>query len=70
MDIIFTRHAEYRLKKRGLLKHEIIDAIKYPNKIIKKRGKYLFRKRLEKGTIEVCCEKTERNIKIITVYWI
>ncbi len=59
-----------KAQKEGLLKHEIVDAIKYPDKIIKKRGKYLFRKRLEKGTIEVCCEKTERNIMIITVYWI
>ena len=32
MDIIFTNHAEYRIKKRKLIKQEVIDAIKYPDK--------------------------------------
>lgn len=70
MDIIFTTHAEYRIEKRKILKHEIIEGIKYPDKIIKKHDKYLYQKRLERGTIEICCEKTESNINVVTVYWI
>ena len=63
MTIIFTPHAEYRLEKRKILKEEVIDAIKFPNKIIKKHGLYYFQKNLKRGYIEVCCEKTESVIK-------
>ena len=69
MEIVFTNHAKYRIVKRKVLKEEVIDAIKYPDKTIKKHGKYYFQKRLERGTIEVCCEKTESIINVITVYW-
>ena len=70
MKIIFTKHAEYRIKKRNLTKQEVIDSINYPDNTIKKHGKYYFNKKLERGTIEICCEKTENNIKVITIYWI
>ena len=70
MEIVFTNHAKYRIGKRKILEEEVIDTIKYPDKTIKKHGKYYFKKRLERGTIEVCCEKTESIINVITVYWI
>jgi len=70
MEIIFAKHAIFRLKKRKILKQEVFDAIKYPDNTTKKHGKYYYQKRLERGTIEICCEKTERNIKVITIYWI
>lgn len=70
MEIIFTRHARYRIHKRKILEEEVVEAIKYPDKTIKKYNKYYFQKRLERGTIEISCEKTERIIKVITVYWI
>ena len=70
MEIVFTSHSEQRIAKRGLLKEEILDAIKNPDKTIKKHGKYYFQKKLERGTMEVPCTKTESNIKILTVYWI
>lgn len=61
MRIIFTGHAEYRIFKRKILKEEIIEAINKPDKTIKKHGKYYFQKKLERGIIEICCEKTEKN---------
>jgi len=70
MKIIFTQHALDRLEKRKVIKYEAEDAIKFPDKIIKKHGEYFFRKRLDRGIIEICCEKTENNIKIITLYWL
>ena len=70
MEIVFTKHAEFRIRKRKILKQEIINTIKYPDMIIKKHGKYYFQKKLDRGIIEVCCEKTERYINIITVYWV
>ena len=69
MRILFTRHAEKRIKSRGVLKQEIIDAIKYPDKTIKKHGCYYYQKNLGRGKIEIVCEKKAKNIKIITVYW-
>ena len=70
MKIIFTNHAKYRIEKRKMLEEEVIEAINYPDKTLKKQGKYYFQKRLERGTIEVSCEKTETIINVITVYWI
>ncbi len=70
MNIIFTKHAEYRIIKRKLLQDDVINAIKFPDKIIKKHGKYYYQKNLGRGIIEICCERTENNIKIITIYWI
>ncbi|MBI2649948.1 DUF4258 domain-containing protein [Candidatus Woesearchaeota archaeon] len=70
MKITFTSHAKYRIEKRKILEQEVIDAIKHPDKTIKRHDKYYFQKRLERGTIEVSCEKTERIINIITVYWL
>ena len=69
MKIVFTAHAEQRTEKRKLLRQEIIDAIKYPDRILKKYGKYYFQKKLDRGTVEVCCVKTESDIRIITVWW-
>ena len=70
MNIIFTDHVLGRLERRKILKEEVIEAIKYPDKVIKKYQKYYFKKRLSRGTIEISCEKTERDIKVITIYWL
>ena len=70
MEIVFTNHARYRIEKRKILEEEVIDAIKHPDKTMKRHGKYYFQKKLERGIIEISCERTERNIKVITVYWI
>jgi len=70
MQYLFTLHAEYRIKKRKLTKEEVIETIKYPDKTLKKYDKYYAQKNIGRGTIEVVYEKTERYIKIITVYWL
>ena len=70
MKIIFTHHAEERLTRRRISEEEITAAIKNPDATIKKYGKYYFQKKLDRGLIEVCCEKTENNINVITVYWV
>ena len=69
MDIIFTEHAKDRIKKRKITKDEIINTIKYPEKIRKREGKYYAQKDIERGKIEVVYEK-DKYINIITVYWI
>jgi len=70
MNIIFTKHSENRTKTRRILKKEVVEAIKQPDRIFKKYGKYYYIKKLNRGKIEIICEITENNIKIITVYWI
>ena len=70
MKIQFTRHAVRRFNKRKILEHEVTETIQHPEKIIKKYGLYYFRKRLDRGWIEVCCEKTLKHIKVISVYWL
>ena len=70
MKIEFTEHANRRIKKRKITKEEIEDTIKYPDKTIKKYDMYFFQKKLQRGQIEVVCEKTESLIKVVTVYWI
>jgi len=70
MQIIFTIHAELRLKIRKILKEEVINTIKSPDKTIKKHEKYYYQKKLNRGTIEVVVEKTESNLNVITIYWL
>ena len=70
MEISFTIHALFRAKKRGIMEEEVYEAIYYPDKHSKKYGKHFFRKKFARDTIEVCCEKTEMHIKIITIYWV
>ena len=68
MEIVFTRHALIRMKERKVSKKDIFEVITYPEIVSKKHKKYYFRKRLLHGNIEVCCERIETNIKIITIY--
>lgn len=70
MYIVFTEHAEERLERRKFLKTEIIEAIKFPDKITKKYGKYYYQKTVERGKVEIVCKKTEKHIKVITLYWL
>lgn len=70
MNIVFTHHALDQMKRRKIILDEVIEAIKYPDIIQKKHGKYFYNKKLNRGIIEVCCERTESNIKVITIYWI
>ncbi len=69
MEIIFTQHAKDRMFKRKITKEEIINAIKYPEKTLKRQGKYYAQKNIGRANIEVVYEK-DKYIKIITIYYI
>lgn len=69
MKIVFSIHGEDKIKRRSFLREEILDVIKYPDKILKKHEKYYFQKKIERGNIEIVCEM-KKYIKIITFYWI
>lgn len=70
MNITLTSHAKYRIEKRKLREEEVIDSIHRPDVILNKHGKYYYQKRLQNGNIEVVCEKTEKGLNVITVYWV
>lgn len=58
-----------RLKDRHILEQEVIDAVDYPEKVLKKGRLYFYRKKLDRGIIEVVVERTS-FIYVITVYWV
>ena len=70
MEINFTLHSEERMKKRNITEEEVTEAIKNPDKIIEKNRKRYSQKSIRSGIIEVVYEKLEKNIKVITVYWL
>jgi len=67
--IFFSKHAHDKLKRRGILKEEVIYSIEYPDKQHKKQNLRFFQKNIGRGSIEVV-STVEKNIKVITVYWI
>lgn len=69
MKIVFTEHAKDRMKKRKITEEEITQAVKYPDSLSKKDGKYYAMKNIARANIEVVYEK-ENYIKIITLYYL
>ena len=70
MKYIFTTHATKRAKMRQIPKEEILNAITFPNKTIKKHEKYIVQRKVTKGIIEVIYVKSGKYIKIVTAYWL
>jgi uncharacterized FlaG/YvyC family protein len=70
MEYFFTLHVKRRINKRNLTEDEIIESIKYADKITKKHGKYYAKKNMGRGIIEIIYKKTGSYIRIITVYWL
>jgi len=69
MEIIFTKHALLRMKKRKITKDEIINSIKHPENTSKKEGKFYIQKNIDRANIEIVYEK-DKYIKVITAYYI
>ena len=69
MNYVFTTHVVSRMVKRRLAREEVIEAIRTPEETTKKYGKYYARKNIGRGAIEVVYERTEKYIRVITVYW-
>ncbi len=70
MRVVFTSHALFRMKKRKILKEEVVFAIQSPDSIQKSSRKYYYRKRVRNGIVEIPVEKTKTNLRVITVYWV
>ncbi|MBR9692882.1 DUF4258 domain-containing protein [Candidatus Woesearchaeota archaeon] len=64
MHFHFTKHALQRMKRRGILKHEVEEALERTN------TQRIIHFSTERGNIEICIERTKTHIKVITVYWV
>jgi hypothetical protein len=51
MKIVLTLHVRLRLLDRTVLEEELVEALRWPDKIKKRHRLYYFQKRLERGTI-------------------
>jgi len=69
MNIHLTNHALKQCVFRKILPEEVELTVYYPDITKKKHGKYYYIKKLDRGIIEVVCQK-EQTLKIITAYWI
>lgn len=69
MEIIFTNHCLERMVFRKITRQEVLLAIFFPDKILKKNSKYFVRKNIQRAIIEVVFER-EKYINIITVYYL
>ncbi|MDO8556246.1 MAG: DUF4258 domain-containing protein, partial [Nanoarchaeota archaeon] len=62
MQITFLQHALERMTFRKVSIEEVKEIIAYPDTIIKRHGKVHYIKKTLRGTIGICCERTETNI--------
>jgi len=62
-------HAFDMMDERKILLEEIMDVMNYPDIIVKRGYQYFYLKKLNRGSLRLCCEKTENIIKVITLYW-
>ena len=69
MKIVFTEHIKDRMKRRNVSEEEVINTIKYPQKISKIKEKYYAQKDIGRAKIEVVYEK-DKYINVITVYYL
>lgn len=70
MNIVYTIHARKRIIQKKIEEVWVEETIKYPDIIRKiEYGKYVLKKKINGGAIEVIIVR-ERDIKVITVYWL
>lgn len=69
MDIHYTFHAEYQLNERKVEKIWVEETIKSPDQTKRTGNKYYIIKKINGKTLKVVYVK-ERNIKVVTIYWV
>ncbi len=69
MNIHYTSHAEYQLKERKVERVWIEETIKSPDETKRAGNKYYVVKKINGKTLKVVYVK-ERNIKVVTIYWV
>ena len=67
MNIIFTKHAKDRMKKRNISEDEVINTIQYPEKTQKIDDIYYVQKNLVRFVLKVVYTR-ENYINVLTLY--
>ena len=68
MKILYSPHAEKRMKQRSVSKEQVEDIVEFPNYTIKRGKEIEAYKKVDNKMIKVVYFKGENYIKIITVY--
>lgn len=70
MEIVYSLHADEQIVERKIEKVWVEETIRTPDKILKREeNKYIATKKLNGISLEVVYVK-EKNIKVVTVYWV
>lgn len=68
MEVGFTTHALKRMQERKILKWEVENTIFNPNKVTRKKDKWIaIRKRENEHILMVVYTKTDIQLKVVTV---
>ena len=71
MRILFSDHSRDRLLERNINKSDIIEVVNNPDEIVSSsRNRKLYRKRFLNKVLEVVITKEDKNIIIITAYYL
>ena len=70
LPLLFERHAEQRMRERGIKQAEVEDAIRHPSATgpAKRSGARMYRKIGTQGTLVVIAEETGQFIRVVTTY--
>ncbi len=71
MKIVFSSHAEKRMKERGVRKEDIIEVIDFPEYVIRRENNEIEAyKKINNKMFKVVYIKLENYIKVITSYYL
>jgi len=69
MRIVFSKHAETRLRERGIKKEQVIEIIEFPEYTIKRSNNEIEAyKKISGRMLKVVYIQKEKYIKVITLY--
>jgi len=69
MQIEFTKHARRRIIDRKIELVWIYETLKFPDNMQKVGNEYIITRKLNGKTLEIVIMR-EKNINIITLYWL
>ena len=69
--IIFTDHAQIRMRERKISRAQVIETIKHPEiEMIEDDDIKLVRKKFGNKSLEVAIESGKNKVIVITLYWL
>ncbi len=69
MKIYYSKHAEKRMKERGIKNADVVSCIEMPHYAINKKNIVESHKKIFDKTIKVVWTRKDNFIKVISVMW-